>query len=966
MEKRLKTVNFEGQSLQVREILFRCPERGLTVAYTQNNDYNVWVFNTDLPEKTFFLDNQRKALQSLAEQPTVIDLFGEVEVDEDTVCLITERVEPENLALKIAETSMIDYDIISLGISAAQVLAQLHEEGLIANCIHPENIFVDNSGAFKFTDFTLCLPYQDEENRGQQFIAQTFLSKNKENGPFRFQEGLNPRNDIRNLGLLLYAVCFGDLDVRMKEDDLSRIAFPSKPKRSYSILSSIENCLDANSLDRKALAKLLDSFQNEKRLDLHENSGSNDSTIMANISLQNLEKTPNSDTLKPGFMASLSTMVSRATTDTEGWFKSYIVENNVAPDEDYVVKILQKAWKKREKVKKLYDIIDKTLDDPDAIKSSAIVVKTLLFLHSIMSKGPVEVLIAPVVLPNKRTQTNMPIALESCSYLNYLLKRIKAEWEPIAKGCHKSKEDKLRSQALSYLIYFYSIVLTEKSKFGFDYEKVFAGNFSVEPLVKSQEVKQLFNYKTFVDLHGYCSMLLRFFKLLPEDVGVRAIQFAIAKAVTFEIYNLLGVFCHFVAMYKRIAFTFERIDRSAVERMIEGMETALENCIFRFHYCLEELKTSQAFKIYADLLPHSGLTAINEIRLIQSPSRPMESFAVDEFFPSGGSIGNFVLAGAYGNDDSPNRMISENEKLQVIRRELVKASKVNASRTTVESMVVNSPFHLSSRGLSARNAPLSSQRQKLAQDVKKPVNEEDHGKERPGVESNPSINQSPERTRPQLRKLPEKVALISITKQGAVKNPYLNARDEEVELGMNIEGIKVDEGAEDNQPKTDSKEKPASLDQNDGDNQEEKEYKVFEDSFESDKKASGRASNASLEAPSKAFDAGKALSNEFLKLVPAPTPSEDKQIQCDLDKEPDLPYSKDSFNLERFMRDEIANGRTRSSDIQDWIIKYKDLKFGKEIANGSTCTVLQGEYRGLPVGKLLVKKQLKSSRPMST
>ena len=39
-------------------------------------------------------------------------------------------------------------------------------------------------------------------------------------------------------------------------------------------------------------------------------------------------------------------------------------------------------------------------------------------------------------------------------------------------------------------------------------------------------------------------------------------------------------------------------------------------------------------------------------------------------------------------------------------------------------------------------------------------------------------------------------------------------------------------------------------------------------------------------------------------------------------------------------------------DIKDWIIKFDDLKFGKEIANGSTCTVYQGVYRGLPVGKL--------------
>ena len=34
----------------------------------------------------------------------------------------------------------------------------------------------------------------------------------------------------------------------------------------------------------------------------------------------------------------------------------------------------------------------------------------------------------------------------------------------------------------------------------------------------------------------------------------------------------------------------------------------------------------------------------------------------------------------------------------------------------------------------------------------------------------------------------------------------------------------------------------------------------------------------------------------------------------------------------------------------DWIIKIGELQIGKDIANGSTCTVYKGMYRGLPVG----------------
>jgi hypothetical protein len=909
MEKKPKSVNFEGQCLYLKETLFNCQERGLTVVYTQNNDYSVWVFNINLPEKTFFLNNQKTALLSLADLPSVIDYFGEVQVDEDTVCLITERLERENLALKVPETSMIDYDIITLGIAGAQVLRHLHAEGRVANCIHPEYIFLDKEGGFKFANFTICLSPRQEEVKQTQFIEKFFTSKNLSEERFSFNDGTELGNDIKNLGLLLYRLCFGDLEIKFRDEDPSRIAFPLKPKHSYSIFTTIENCLNSANLEKNALSKLLEEFQNEKRLDLHENSGSNDSTMMANINLQNLEKTPNSDSLKPSFIASLSALVSRATTDTEGWFKSYVIENNAAPDEDFVLKILQKTWKKREKIKKLYDIIDKFLDDSDTMKSSAVIVKVLLFLNSIMTKGPIEVLTTSLTLGGKKAQINMSLVVESCSYLNYLLRRIKADWEPIAKSGLKHKSDKLRSQALSYLIYFYAIVLTEKSKFGFDYEKIFAGNFSVEPLLKSQDVKLLFNHKTFVDLHSYCSMLLRFFKLLPEDVGVRAIQFAIAKAVTFEIYNLLGVFCHFVAMFKKVAFTFDRIDKHAVEKLIESMETALDNCVFRFHYCLEELKVSSAFKIFSDLLPHSGLTAISEIKLLQPEPGPLNNFAIEEYFPSNSAIGNFLLATSYGNDDSPSRIMNEDEKLQTIRRELIKASKTSVSRSTVEQMVNSTPFNLSNRAQSDKSGQISIHRQHQINGSQKVIKEEDFSEEHAEIELNPTQNQSPERAKLQLKKLPEKVPLISITRQGAVKNPYLNAHDEEIDLGLDMAEIRNAENPDEIQSARILPPEPKDPDANDEEAQENKEYKVFEDSSDSEKKLSDKGSRGSKGPSQKAYDASKALSNEFLKLVPLPTPKEHKQIQCDLDREDNSPDSKETFNLERFMRDEIANGK---------------------------------------------------------
>ena len=905
MEKQIKSLVFEGQTLSLSEVLFRCPERGLTVVYTQNREYNIWLFDVGVEHSTFFFDNQKAALMALAEQPHVIDLYGEVRISEETLALVTEAVENDCLTSKMVETQIIDHDILTIGINACQVLCVLHEEGKVANFVHPDYIYPDKANNFKFANFTLAFDKEHVKDAHKNILASRLFAENRNFSLLTYTDYTNREEEILNLGLLLYQLCFGDTTLSRDPSDSRKLTFPDKPRHSFSIQSAIEECLVQKRDKRAKPIHILASFTNEQRLDLCDTNNSSDSTIMANISLHSLEKTPNSEGVKPKFLASVSWLFCKATTDTEGWFRSYVMENSSVPDEEFVNKILEKAWRKKEKVRKLYDIVDKYMDDQDVLKNSVIVAKLLLFLHSIMTKGPVDLMTEQVGESSKRTPGNMKIVVGSCSYLNFLLRRIRTQWDTIAKSGLKYKDDKLRSQGLSYLIFFYSIVLCEKSKFGLDYYKVFGGNFSVDPLLKSQEVREVFSQKTFADLHGYCSMLLRFFKLLPEDIGMKTLQFAVAKSITFEIHHLLGVFCYTVAVFKKVAFSFEQADKTAIKTIVKSIETSLDNCIIRFHYCLEDLKASSAFKIYADLLPQSSLTAMNEVKQVQPVTGSLDAFPIEDYFPVNVPIGSFEIPASYSANDSPSRIIGEEEKLAIIKRELIKSSKVAASQATSTQTVQVQLLNSSTKSSTVRREnikPALTHSEKL-------VNDADSCEECAVQQGSQT---GPLRSRLVNKKLPGQVQLVSIPRKGAEKNPYLNASESEQNdrLDEIIEDAKASsQSLEDNRAAQKKQDQGDDQNSNDGDGLDEKAYNKLDDSVEMDKQLEDGAGKVASKSDQKAFDASKAMKNEFFKLVPLAVAKEDKQIQCDLEKEESQPSSDRGFNLEKFMREEISNGR---------------------------------------------------------
>ena len=725
MEKRVKQVVFSDQTLVLKDVILRCNERGFVVMDTQKRDYNVWIFDTSIEQKDFFFVNQRNALAQLRQNGNVIDLHDVIEIDEITKCLITERVDNCSLGSIISSETLIDYEILIIGVAVAEIIQELHDSHKIANFINPEYIFPRKRG-YKALNFTLTIDKEQLEINHNRLLSSNIFTENRTFKPTGYSDNLQPEDDIRNFGLLLYQMAYGNLEILYNKGN--KVAFPDKPSHSYVILNTIDACLNSKKHERPNIAQIIQDFRNEQKLDLPENCGSNDSTIMANINLHEIsqrEKTLNSSDVKSGAKSSWGLFISKTTTHTEGWFRSYVEGKLEMPDEGLVNKVLEKAWRKREKVNKLLDIVNKFTDDSTNMRHPIVVLKVLMFLHSYMYKGPPQVITCAVSDKIKSLKTEA--SEEAVSLIDYIIRKIKFAWEEISKNYLKEKLDNSCTHAVAYFIYFYSITLSEKARFGFFYSSVVAGNFSVEPLHRTQDVSTLFNLQLFRDSYVYCSTVLLFLTSISKDFGLRIFQIPIIKHCINEVRAVLGCFCHFVSTYKKVSYTFVAADRPFLDQVVDEMEKFLEAIIIRFYGAIENLKHSEVFRMISDTLPTVALNTIEEIRQITPNTLPLQQFNVEEFIPIDGCFGDYCIEKPYGTE-ATGRNISHQEKLLLISREVDKEIKGIQKLSTSQSK----SHYFQFRGIPKMDAPNFSMKPKIV------MSEQVRDKSRPGLIRRPA------------------------------------------------------------------------------------------------------------------------------------------------------------------------------------------------------------------------------------
>ena len=77
---------------------------------------------------------------------------------------------------------------------------------------------------------------------------------------------------------------------------------------------------------------------------------------------------------------------------SEGWLYSALEENELGPKQKYVRFLINKSWEKRYKPEKIYTILSAFIIKN--IENSLMILKSLIFIHIYLKKGPPECIIS--------------------------------------------------------------------------------------------------------------------------------------------------------------------------------------------------------------------------------------------------------------------------------------------------------------------------------------------------------------------------------------------------------------------------------------------------------------------------------------------------------------------------------------------------------------------------------------------
>jgi hypothetical protein len=921
MEKRIRSIEFGDRCLQLKEVLFRCAEKGVVVTDTQVKEQQVWIFDISVEEKDFFFKNQRNALIELKGNPQVIRLHGEVQVDMHTMALVTESVERDPLSRLDSSNQFIDHQILGLGIGLAALVDQIHRNHKVANCLNPEFIFRGQNSLYKCVNFTGCFDQENLVVTNSPVLALSWFNPESLQRKNPYEHCLQQHEDIFAFGLLLHQICFNTAQLKRDPANPDKILFPASPKYNYSILSVIEQSTCQNIDKRISLKAIIQTFENEKKLGFNSSAIDEDSSMIANITFSELSGNFSEDLekqkLSPGLFASLSTKFTIWTTETEGWFLSYVAPDLSAPDNEFVKKILIKAWKNRDKIKKIFEIIEKFLANTNNTRNPIIALKLLLFLHQLIMMGPREIISFEKHSKKPKNEKKEGEA-ESPTVMLGLLLKIHGIWTDIINEEAKEKHEHLKGRGLNSVVLVYSLLLIEKAKIAYFYRNSFTGNFSISPMLRSQDIKPIFSMEAYKQLFSYCSDQLNFFSKISEKLIGPGILFQFVQLIANELQNLFGLLTHMISTFLKVAWASDPTQQDQLEDLRRSLLTNYENCVIRFSFFLNRLTEIPSFRLYVDLLPVPNTSSISELRSLARAEAWADSFTLETFMNTFDRIGLFCIPTPYGDEGQNVKGPSPKEHMLTIKREVEKMLKHHGLDTQElkshdqQNQKTISPLSIESRPTQLMSIHNQTKKEQQG-DVKGYFRLEDNAENRPAIQAFDDIEE----------------------------------KDFESELGqdeISIEDLKIQNN------NVDSTKNVEPL---------VKYYNPFEEDPEAPFLSNKERSLEKRKVTMIDKSVGTTQDNLFLSLLL----KEDKTTQWDeshyKEASNDMSSSiirkslgqSDSFDLVSFMKDEISQGMFGvTTDIGDWVIKLSELTFIKKIAGGSTCEVHQGEYRGLVVG----------------
>lgn len=175
-----------------------------------------------LPAKSIEDDHARKRLLREARAAATLDhpnicTIHEVNEEGDDPFIVMQYIDGETLWNKVRNNPLAPAEAVSIGIQAAEALAEAHSHGIIHRDIKPQNVIITPRGQVKILDFGLAKQLQTEQAIDMEAKTETQLTEHGQivgtvgyMSPEQLRGGnIDARSDVFSLGVTLYESATG-------------------------------------------------------------------------------------------------------------------------------------------------------------------------------------------------------------------------------------------------------------------------------------------------------------------------------------------------------------------------------------------------------------------------------------------------------------------------------------------------------------------------------------------------------------------------------------------------------------------------------------------------------------------------------------------------------------------------------------------------------------------------------------